>query len=113
MTFGSKLALSVSLALASAAAPALAQPTAPKRVAVAYGDLDLTHPDGARALYTRIRAAARAVCAPARGQGAGQQVAWNACRREALDRAVAQLGSEAIARLHATRTTRSSGHRPS
>ncbi len=113
MRFGNSLALWVSLALAAAAAPAFAEQGSPKEVAVAYGDLEITQPEGARALYVRIRAAARQVCAPAEGRAAGQQVAWNACRREALDRAVASLGSDAVARLHAARASRGAGNRPS
>jgi UrcA family protein len=113
MTFGSQLALSISLALAATSAPVLAERAAPPQVAVAYGDLDLAQPSDARALYGRIRAAAREVCAPASGRGAAQQVAWNACRRDALDRAVAALGSDSIARLHAAKAQRSASRRPS
>ena len=109
--FGQSLALAV--VLATAALPALAEPAAPRQTVVATDGLDLAHPDGVRALYTRIHAAAREVCAPAAGRGAGQQVAWNACRREALDRAVATLGNDAVARLHASRNSRGTSPRPS
>jgi len=103
MKFSRPLALSVSFAFAGAAAPALADLAAPKSVAVRYGDLDLSRPDGVAALYSRIRAASRQVCAAAEGRGVARQAAWNTCRREALDRAVASLGSDAVARVHAAR----------
>jgi UrcA family protein len=106
MKLGQPLALSVSLVFTSLAAPALAEPAAPMSVAVRYGDLDLSRPDAVAALYARIRAASRRVCAAAEGPGAARQAEWNACRREALDRAVASLGSEDVARVHAAR----SGH---
>ncbi len=113
MRFGHSLALSFSLALATAATPAFAEPSIQKQVVVSYGDLDLSQPAGVRALYGRIRAAARSACSPAAGRAAGQQVAWSKCRRDTLDRAVASLGSDAIARLHATRSSRGVSQRSS
>jgi UrcA family protein len=113
MKYGQGFALAASLALASTVAPAFAEPTAPKSVAVQYDRVDLHRPEAVRALYARIRAASRSVCAGAEGRGAGQQAAWNACRRAALDRAVAAIGSEAVARLHASRSARAGSARPS
>jgi UrcA family protein len=101
MNLGQPLALSVSLVFISLSAPAHAEPAAPKSVAVRYGDLDLSRPVAVQTLYARIRAASRKVCAAAEGRGAARQAEWNACRREALDRAVESLGSDAVARVHA------------
>jgi UrcA family protein len=106
MEFTKQLALSISLAVTifASGSPALAEPDAPKSVTVRYGDLDLARAEGASALYARIRAAAREVCAAAKQPGAARHAEWNACRRHAIDRAVASLGHASITQLHAART---------
>jgi UrcA family protein len=93
------------------AVPMLAQPSlgeAPQRVAVRYRASDLLQPQGAEALYARIRTAAREACRADEGRSAAQHLAWQACRREATDRAVAALGSPAVAELHAARSAHGS-----
>jgi UrcA family protein len=106
MKSATQLVLALSVSLASIGAPALAEPDAPQSVTIRYGDLDLSQPADASALYARIRSAARQVCAAADAPGAARRVEWSACRREAAERAVTALGSEAVARLHAARHER-------
>ena len=80
------------LAGAAAAAPA------PRTVTVSYADLDLGTDGGIEALYQRPRTAARTACNPSDTLDGRSQVAFEVCKVEALERAVAHLG---IARLTA------------
>lgn len=71
------------------------------RIAVRYGDLSLTHEDGARTLLTRLDHAATHVCG---GHPAIADLhAWasyEACRKAALDRAVAAVPAPLVASLY-------------
>jgi UrcA family protein len=108
MRFVRSLSTAFSLAFALTAASALAGEAATtKSVTVSTRGIDLSQPAGAQELYARIRAAAREACSGAAGRSAARQVAWNACRREATERAVASLGDPSVARLHAARGKRS------
>jgi len=104
-----KLALSLSLALATAAlaAPALARSDDPKQVTISTADLNLDHPAGVDALYSRIRGAAREVCRGAEGRGVAMQMAWRSCMKEAVDGAVASAHNDALASLHTEKSSRS------
>ena len=96
-----RLALLAGLCTAAplyAGAVAAATPT--QSVTVHFGDLNLHSEAGVQALYSRIQAATRVVCAP---EPAGDRLAmlqFKACRGEALSNAVAQVGSPALAALH-------------
>jgi UrcA family protein len=77
------------------AAPVRAQTsdTVPS-VTVRYGDLDIGSPAGARVLLTRIQAAADTACGRAPDiRRLDRWAYFEACRRSAVTRAVAQVGS--------------------
>jgi len=87
-----KAPLLAALAALTLAAPAL---SATPAVRVAYADLDLTAPADAQAMLQRIRKAARQVCE--NGETTHEAVLrYDACRREAVARAVAALNAPAV-----------------
>jgi UrcA family protein len=74
---------------------------AENRVAVSYSDLNLAHEDGARTLLTRLDHAATHVC------GGRPSIAdlharssYEACRKAAMDRAVATVHAPLVASLY-------------
>ena len=71
-----------------------------RKEVVRYSDLDLTHAAGAAALYSRISAAARAVCEPANSER------WpdSRCVDLALARAVADVNAPVLTEHHLIRT---------
>ncbi|MGH8284241.1 MAG: UrcA family protein [Steroidobacteraceae bacterium] len=90
--------------------PALSATPDPERLTrtVRYGDLDLSSPAGAKALYRRIQTAARGVC-PARGRGVVSIERWAACYEKAVSDAVASVNHEALTALHRGTPTRAIG----
>jgi UrcA family protein len=62
---------------------------------VRYGDLNLANPDGARAVLTRIKHAARQVCEPA-PESALEYDDWRKCMAKATDGAVARLNAPMV-----------------
>jgi UrcA family protein len=104
-----KLALPLSLALAAAAfaVPALASNVEPKQMTVSTADLNLEHPAGVDALYGRIRAAARGVCREAEGLDVASKLRWRSCMNDAVDGAVAAAHSDALTSLHLAKSGRS------
>jgi len=86
------------------AAGAAAFDNDPPSIVVKYSDLTLATDSGVSQLYRRITAAARLVCpdAPIRDLGMRQQV--EACRNQAVTRAVRQIDNSRLAALHATHT---------
>ena len=73
-------------------------------VVVKYSDLALATDSGVNQLYRRIMSAARQVCpdAPIRDLGMQRQV--EACRNQAVAKAVRQIDNSRLAALHATHT---------
>lgn len=70
---------------------------------VKYLAAEAATPDGAAVLYGKLQMAATRVCRDpmaTSGRRMDDQVAVAACRREALDRAVADLGIATVAALH-------------
>jgi UrcA family protein len=69
--------------------------------AVRYGDLNLTQEDGAKTLLVRLDQAASHVCG-GRPQIADFRIwsAYQACRKAAMDRAVASIHAPLVARLY-------------
>jgi UrcA family protein len=61
-------------------------------VTVRYGDLDLSSPAGADALYRRIQAAGKQVCGYS-GATLLEQAAWRSCYRNAVGDAVRKVNS--------------------
>ena len=62
---------------------------------VRYGDLDLGAPDGAKAVLTRIRHAAKQVCEPA-PESALEYQDWRECVAKATDGAVSRLNAPMV-----------------
>lgn len=73
------------------------------RTTAPLGDLDLTTGQGARAALNRINAAATQVCGakPAPSQLAAH-AHYRACKKEAVDRAVAGMDNPLVTALHST-----------
>jgi UrcA family protein len=98
------LTLSASVLLkAAAATPALPEP---RQMTIIYDDLDLTRLAGVAKLYRRIELAAAQVC-----KGLNSRVPENfarerLCARQAIARAVAQVGSPALSQYYASKAQR-------
>jgi UrcA family protein len=90
------------LSAAHAASPADGVPT----MVVSYGDLNLSTDDGARTLYRRIAAAARQVCPLEDPRDLVGTAHSNACRTQAVARAVRDINSPRVAALHAEHSNR-------
>ena len=76
------------------------------RIAVEYGDLDLTSADGVQALHRRLAYAAERVCPRSDGLNLHDKALARECRKQALDRAVREIGSPELAALHAATAPR-------
>ncbi|MET0983913.1 MAG: UrcA family protein [Steroidobacteraceae bacterium] len=74
--------------------------TQPLRRTVRYGDLDLTHEADVRALYGRIRTAAKAVCPDIEERSIASQMKHHACVRGAVENAVERVSSPLLSALH-------------
>jgi UrcA family protein len=66
---------------------------------VRFGDLDITKPAGAQALYRRIQAAAQQVCALPMSRTLVTAELERTCTRTAVDGAVRQVNSEQLTAL--------------
>ena len=75
---------------------------------VKYDDLDINSEQGAKALYTRLRSAARIVCANLEGREIRQKLEWKSCFDQALTRSVAEVNQERVTALHRSRADRQS-----
>ncbi len=72
---------------------------------VKYGDLDLTRSAGAATLYSRIQAAARAVCEPVSSSGRRDSFALTRrCVDQSITRAVADVNAPALTGYHLTKS---------
>ena len=80
------------------AATAGAEESLPSKT-VRYSDLDISHPAGAKALYARIRAAARDVCALSFAGDSVLHVAAHACVDTAIDNAVRKVNAPELTAL--------------
>src|ERR1700682_5312461 len=80
------------------AASAGAEESLPSKT-VRYSDLDISHPAGAKALYSRIRAAARDVCALSMAGDPVLRVAASACVDTAIDNAVRKVNAPELTSL--------------
>jgi UrcA family protein len=101
-------ALAASVLLGSPAAQAAGPAAAafggdPPSVAVRYGDLNLASEHGARILLERLQHAATTVCPYADERGVDRRAIRNRCVREAVARAVRQVGSPILAALYTVR----------
>jgi len=96
--FHSVIATSLFSVLSSslAALPAAADSFEPLKVIVKFGDLDISHPQGAAVLYGRIRAAAQNVCSPFDGRGLSAKMHLDACVKKAVADAVTTVDEPAL-----------------
>lgn len=72
----------------------------PPALAVDYGDLNLATERGARTLLQRITLAADAVCPAADNRDLGRFAAHRLCVRQAIARAVQQVGNARLAAVY-------------
>lgn len=71
------------------------------RIAVPFADLNMMHPDGAKALYSRIREAARQVCGVRIGpQSPQERRVQSTCFAEAVADAVKQVNRQQLTAMH-------------
>lgn len=105
-TLSASLALAgLSFAGAASAAGARAPATVDvARVVVPYGDLDLETERGAAALQRRLVAAARQVCGSPDPRDLSRHQKARDCMDAAMARAVDDVGSPRLAKLHAGRS---------
>ena len=85
------------------AAPALAQPIAGARLqyVVHFSDLDLTRPEGAHMLLSRLDGAARIVCSPAADSAdLGRIALFNSCLKDTIERAVAAVRAPLVSEIY-------------
>ena len=96
--FHSLIATSLSCLLTSglAALPAAADSLEPLQVTVKFGDLDVSHPQGAAVLYLRIHAAAQHVCSPLDGRSLSAKMLSDACVKKAVADAVTTIDMPAL-----------------
>lgn len=66
---------------------------------VRFSDLDITKSDGAKVLYSRIRAAARDVCEVSTGTDPILRLAVKACIDKAVDKAVKDVNAPMLTYL--------------
>ncbi len=85
-------------ALCTALSSSVEAQDAPSKT-VRFSDLDITKSDGAKVLYSRIRAAARNVCELHTGTDPIQRLAIKACIDKAVDKAVKDVNAPMLTYL--------------
>lgn len=100
------LSVAATLAFFSPFAVAGDEAEVPK-IVVSYDDLNIHTDEGAVTLYRRLNAASRAVCRTLDGRELPRRARYAQCRENALDNAVAQIDSRALASLHERSAARS------
>jgi UrcA family protein len=85
-------------ALSAALSTSLKAEDAPSKT-VRFSDLDITKSDGAKVLYSRIRAAARNVCESSTGTDPILRVAIKGCIEKAVDKAVKDVNAPMLTQL--------------
>ena len=76
----------------------------PSRV-VQFADLDLSHTQGAAALYQRLKRAAETVCGPFDLRDLGQRVRFESCVSSAISAAVAKVDRPALTAYYKAHTS--------
>lgn len=89
-------------AFGTAAANAADATANPPRRTVGYKDLDLTSAADAKALYVRIRSAAKVVCAQLDGRQLVQHAKASRCEVEAIERAVKKVDEPLLTQHYLT-----------
>ena len=107
MKFINRTAMLVGCLLVGSLGVAQAAPSDEVRsIVVQYGDLDLSTAVGARALYSRISAAARLACPYPDTKELALYVKNTACREAAIEHAVNAVNSPQLAALQAEHAKR-------
>src|SRR5687768_133306 len=78
----------------------------PSRVAVEYGDLDLSQVDGAETLYKRITTAARRTCGEATRGSLNQLSRFKQCYQTAVANAVNEVDAKTLTAVHLSKKQR-------
>lgn len=95
-------ALTAAALLASPVVASAAQPAADvPQTALYYSFKELSTDQGTRALYQRIVSAARAVCPGSDSRDLGAYASSRECQRQAVARAIHQIGNARLAAMHA------------
>jgi UrcA family protein len=74
------------------------------QVKVAFGDLDVSRPEGAAVLYRRIKAAAETVCSPYWATGFAARAVVYDCVRSAIAEAVTAVDQPALSQVYSAKT---------
>ena len=98
----SAAALFGSPSVAAAAQPAVEAPQA----TLYYSLHDLASDRGSRALYARLVTAAQSVCPGWDSRDLGEVAASRVCQRDAIARAIGQIGNARLAAVHAREIAR-------
>ena len=110
--FGNTLMLGVAgllVAISGQAAERVMLGTNVTSITVAYDDLNLSSPAGAKTLYARLESAASRVCGgePNLLQELQKQIAFHSCYDKALDNAVRKVDDPRLQALHRERLSES------
>jgi UrcA family protein len=101
------IGLTTAALLGSPTIATAAQPAADAPHATLYYSLrDLTSTEGTRALYARIVTAAQSVCPGWDSRDLDEVAASRECQRQAVARAIGQIGDARLASVHAHALTR-------
>jgi UrcA family protein len=92
---------------ASGSGAMAAQPLQPLTKIVHFGDLNLDSEQGAKALYARLRGAARQVCSPFEGLEISRRQLWESCFNNAVANAVGEVNKTMLSALHVQAVNRS------
>lgn len=87
------------LALAGMAAPSALAETRTVSVKVAYSDLNLASPAGAKTMLTRLQKASRKVCGAATHRSPEEMTWAKACMKDAMSSAVSRLNAPTVSAL--------------
>jgi UrcA family protein len=104
-------ALTTAALLAPASVASAAQPTAdaPPQTTVQYSFSELATDEGTRAVYARIKRAAAAVCPSYDTLDLQMADVSKECQRQAMARAIAQIGNARLAAVYKTHSLKRRG----
>jgi UrcA family protein len=92
------------LAMSFATVTSAEESTTPAQVTVKFGDLDISTPQGAIALYGRIRSAAGNVCGPMYGSDNVADQLNKACLQKVIADAVLKVNRPALSAVYEAKT---------
>lgn len=95
------------IGLTAATVCTLAAQSEPRRQVVHFGDLNLTSPDGTRALYKRIEHAATDVCRDLESRDLGRSKLHAKCQEEAISGAIDSVHCPSLSAYYAAKRGKS------